>query len=81
MKPGVLVYNLGSGKPSSVLEMVHAFEKANGKKLPAKIGPRRAGDLPEFYADPSKAERELGWKTERSVDDMMNDTLAFLNHD
>ena len=81
MKPGVLVYNLGSGKPSSVLEMVHAFEKANGKKLPAKIGPRRAGDLPEFYADPSKAERELGWKTELSIDDMMNDTLAFLNHD
>ncbi len=81
MKPGVLVYNLGSGKPSSVLEMVHAFEKANGKKLPTKIGPRRDGDLPEFYADPSKAERELGWKTERSVDDMMHDTLAFLNHD
>lgn len=81
MKPGVSIYNLGSGKPSSVLEIVHAFEKANGKKLPIKIGPRRDGDLPEFYADPSKAKRELNWQTELSVDDMMRDALRFLEHE
>lgn len=75
---GVSIYNLGSGKGTSVLEMIAAFEKASGKKLPYKIAPRRAGDLPEFYANPQKALDELGWKTELSIDDAMRDTLKFL---
>lgn len=78
MEPGVLVYNLGSGKATSVLEMVKAFETASGQKLPYKIAERREGDLAEFYADPSKAERELGWKTELTIEDAMRDTLKFL---
>ena len=77
-QPGVSVYNLGSGKGTSVLEMIKAFEKASGKPLPYKIAPRRAGDLPEFYANPAKALKELGWKTELSIDDAMQDTLKFL---
>ena len=81
MKPGVLIYNLGSGKTTSVLEMVKAFEIASGEKLPVKIAARRDGDLAEFYADPSKAEKELGWKTELTIEDAMRDTLKFLRHE
>lgn len=80
MKPGVLIYNLGSGKGTSVFEMIAAFEKASGRRLPYKITERRAGDLPEMYADPSKAERELGWKTELTVEDAMRDTMSYLNN-
>ncbi|MBQ1387603.1 UDP-glucose 4-epimerase GalE [Candidatus Saccharibacteria bacterium] len=80
MEPGVLIYNLGSGRTTSVLEMVRAFEKASGEKLAYKIAERRDGDLAEFYADPSKAMRELGWETELTVDDAMEDTLKFLNN-
>lgn len=80
MEPGVLIYNLGSGRTTSVLEMVKAFEKASGEKLAYKIAERRDGDLAEFYADPSKAMRELGWETELTVDDAMEDTLKFLNN-
>lgn len=79
MKPGVLIYNLGSGKGTSVKEMVAAFEEAAGKPLPHCIAPRRAGDLAELIADPSKAERELNWKTELTVADAMRDTIKFLS--
>lgn len=79
MKPGVAIYNLGTGKGTSVLEMIAAFEKASGEKLPHKIVERRAGDLPEMYADPAKAEKELGWKTELTVEDAMRDTMSYLN--
>ena len=79
MKPGVLIYNLGSGKTNSVLEMVRAFENESGKKLPYKIAERRSGDLAEFYADPTKAKEELGWETKLTIDDAMRDTLKFLN--
>ena len=75
-----VAYNLGSGTPNSVLEMVAAFEKASGEKLPYKIAPRRAGDLAEFWANPKKAFSELGWKTELSIDDAMRDTLKFLKN-
>lgn len=78
MKPGVLIYNLGTGKTTSVLGMVKAFEDASGENLPYVIVGRRDGDLAEFYADPTKAENELGWKTEFTVDDAMRDTLKFL---
>ena len=79
MRPGVSIYNLGSGKGTSVLEMIAAFENASGRKLPYKMVDRRAGDLPEMYADPAKAYKELGWKTELTVEDAMRDTIAYLN--
>lgn len=75
---GLKIYNLGTGKGTSVLEMVAAFEKASGKKLPYKIAPRRVGDLPELYANPEKAKRELGWEAKYTIDDAMRDTLKFL---
>ena len=78
MHPGISIYNLGSGKTSSVLDMIKAFEAASGKKLPMRFAPRREGDLPEICADPSKAERELNWHTELTVEDAMRDTLKFL---
>lgn len=74
----VQVYNLGSGKGTSVLEMVKAFSEASGSALPHKIVARRPGDLAEFYADPSKANVELGWKTELTLEEMMHDTLRYL---
>jgi UDP-glucose 4-epimerase len=79
MQAGTQIFNLGSGKPSSVKEMIAAFEKASGKALPCEVGPRRAGDLPEFWANPSKAERELGWRTVLTIDDAMRDTINYLN--
>jgi UDP-glucose 4-epimerase len=78
LKAGVSIFNLGSGKPSSVKEIVAAFERASGKELPKSIAARRAGDLPEFWANPSKAKAELGWQTELDIDDVMRDTLNFL---
>ena len=78
MKSGVEIYNLGCGAPKSVFEMVGAFEKASGEKLPHKVTNRRAGDLAEFYADPTKAKEELGWETELTIEDAMNDTLKYL---
>ncbi len=78
MKPGVKIYNLGTGRGTSVLEMVSTFERVSGRKLPYKIAPRRAGDLAEVYADPSLALQDLGWKTSMSIDDAMRDTLHYL---
>lgn len=75
---GVKVYNLGSGKGASVLEMVKAFSEASEVALPHKIVDRRPGDLAVLCADPTKAERELGWKTELTVADAMRDTLRYL---
>jgi len=72
-KPGVHIYNLGTGKGTSVLELVSAFERVTGKKVPYVIGPRRAGDVPSCYASCEKANRELGWKATHSLDDMMRD--------
>ncbi|MBQ6477028.1 MAG: UDP-glucose 4-epimerase GalE [Bacilli bacterium] len=71
------IYNLGSGKGVSVQEMVDTFEKVNNLKLNYVYGDRRAGDLPEYYADPSKAEKELGWKTEKTLEDMCRDAYNF----
>jgi UDP-glucose 4-epimerase len=75
--PGVHVWNLGSGRGTSVLEMIHAFERASGREIPYEVVDRRPGDLPAFWADPSKAERELGWTTSRTVDDMCRDTWTW----
>ena len=71
---GCEVFNIGTGKGSSVLEMVHAFEKVCGKKIPYVIGPRRAGDLATVYADTKKANRILGFKAEYGLERMCEDT-------
>ena len=72
-EPGVHIYNLGTGNGYSVLDMIHAFEKACGKKLPYEIKPRRAGDVPACYASSKKAEEELGWKAQYDLEDMCRD--------
>src|SRR5262249_35005395 len=71
---GFKAYNLGGGHSDSVLDVVHAFEKASGKKIPYVVVPRRPGDLPEYYADPSLALKELGWKTQLSLEEACRDT-------
>ncbi len=72
--PGVVVCNLGTGNGYSVLDMVHAFEEASGKKVAYKVTARRAGDIAQCYADPGLAARELGWKASRGLDEMCKDT-------
>lgn len=69
----VLTLNLGKGKPYSVLQMIKAFETASGKVIPYQIVDRHAGDLAEFYADPSLAEKTLGWRAESGIDQMCVD--------
>lgn len=71
---GLFIYNLGTGKGYSVLDVVKAFEKASGAKVPYQIGPRRAGDIATCYSDPSKALKELGWKAERDIEEMCEDS-------
>ena len=72
--PGVLTYNLGTGRGYSVLEALAAFERAYGRQLPYRVVGRRAGDVAESYADPTLANRELGWAARRSLDEMCADT-------
>ncbi|WEV75647.1 UDP-glucose 4-epimerase GalE [Bifidobacterium sp. ESL0800] len=74
-KPGVYTYNLGTGHGYSVLEVIKAYEKAAGHKIPYTIKPRRPGDIAACYADSSKAERELGWKAELGIDEMASSSL------
>lgn len=74
---GLNVYNLGSGKGVSVLELVNTFEKVNNLKVNYKIVDRRPGDLPEFYADSTKALKELGWKTNKTLEDICKDTWNY----
>lgn len=71
---GTEVFNMGTGTPYSVTEIVNAFEEANGIKVKHEFGPRRPGDLPECWADASKAESVLGWKAERGLVKMCRDT-------
>jgi len=68
-----LTINLGTGRGTSVLELVHAFERASGRRVPYEIAPRRPGDVAAGWADPSLAERTIGWKTKRGVDAMCAD--------
>ena len=74
---GSEVFNLGTGTGYSVLDMVHAFEEANGVKIPYEITPRRPGDLPTCYADPKKSAEVLGWKAERTLVDMCRDSFRW----
>ena len=70
----VSTWNLGTGTPTSVKEMVDAFSRACGHDLPVEVAPRRPGDIAESYADPSRAEAELGWRADRTIDQMCEDT-------
>ncbi|MDO9528877.1 MAG: UDP-glucose 4-epimerase GalE [Syntrophales bacterium] len=74
---GVHVYNLGTGQGTSVLQLVHTFEEVNKIKVPFEIVDRRPGDIASCYADASKAERELGWKTKRGIKEMVKDAWRF----
>lgn len=81
MRPGMTIYNLGSGQPTSVKEIITAFESTTHSKLPAHISARRPGDLDKFWADASKIKQELGWQTQLTVADAMRDTLKFLKNE
>ena len=72
-RPGVLTVNLGTGRGYSVIEVVKAFEKASGRPVPFEIVARRPGDVAQCYAEPGLAERELGWRAERGIDEMCAD--------
>lgn len=77
MKKGLNIYNLGSGKGVSVLELITTFEKVNNLKVNYKIVDRRPGDLAEYYADSTKALKELGWKTEKTLEDICRDSWNY----
>ncbi|MDC5698038.1 UDP-glucose 4-epimerase GalE [Intrasporangium calvum] len=70
----VSTWNLGTGVGTSVLDVVRAFERATGRPVPYEVVGRRAGDLPAAFADPSRAQRELGWRAEKDIDDMCADS-------
>jgi len=76
-KPGVYIYNLGTGKGCSVLDVVNTFERVNNIKLNYKIASRRSGDIAIYYASPEKAKRELGWIAEKSLEDMCLDSWNY----
>ena len=80
MKEYYEIFNIGTGRPVSVLELVNAFEKVNGVKVNHRFAPRRSGDVTAVWADPSLANRELGWKAERSVEDTLAAAWAWEKH-
>lgn len=80
MKEPYEIFNIGTGRPVSVKELVDAFEKVNGVKLNYSFAPRRAGDVTAIWADPALAEKELGWKAERSVEDTLASAWAWEKH-
>ena len=75
---GLFIYNLGTGTGYSVLDLVHAYEKANNVKVPYKIAPRRDGDIATCYSDPTKAKNELGFVTTKTIEDMCHDSYKFV---
>ena len=75
---GIEYYNLGTGTGYSVLDLVKTFEKVNNVKVPYKIAPRRPGDIAACYADPTKASKELGFKTKLTIEDMCRDSYNFI---
>lgn len=80
MKEGYEIFNIGTGRPVSVYELVTAFEKVNGIKLNYKFAPRRPGDVVAIWADTTLANEELGWKAERSVEDTLASAWAWEKH-
>ena len=79
LEPGFKAYNLGTGKSISVLEMIRTFEKVSNKPLPYEFARRRPGDLPEYWANPALAKKELNWQTELTIEDAIRNTLTFIN--
>ena len=77
LEKGLFIYNLGTGKGYSVLEIVNTFEKVNNVQVPYRIVERREGDIAECYADPSKAKDELHWEAKKSLEDMCRDSWNF----
>jgi len=73
-KPGLFKLNLGTGQGASVLQVVNAFERASGRRIAYEIGPRRPGDVPAYWGDPSLAEATLGWRAQRDLDQMCADS-------
>ena len=80
MKKDVEIFNIGTGRPVSVLELVNAFEKVNGLKLNYKFAPRRPGDVTAIWADPTLANTEMGWKATRSVEETLAAAWAWEKH-
>jgi UDP-glucose 4-epimerase len=80
LKPGVGIFNLGTGKGYSVLEVVRAFEEANGVKIPTQISPRREGDVAICFAATDKAREELHWQATRTLEDMCKDAWNFYSN-
>ncbi len=80
MKDEYEIFNIGTGKPLSVMELINAFEEANGIHLNYKFAPRRAGDVTAIWADPTLANEELGWKAERDIKDTMAAAWAWEKH-
>jgi UDP-glucose 4-epimerase len=78
VKSGIEAYNLGTGTGYSVLQVIDAFEQATGQKVNWCLAPRRPGDIAECYADPSKAQRELGWEARRGLGEMCADAWKFM---
>ena len=77
MKQGVEIFNVGTGRPLSVMELVNAFEKVNGVKVPHKFAPRRPGDITAIWADPTLANNELGWKATRPIEETLKAAWAW----
>ncbi len=77
---GLYIYNLGTGKGTSVLDIVKAFEKSTGEKVAYKIVERRSGDIAECYADASKAKKELGWEATKTIEDMCRDSWNYIKN-
>ena len=79
-KPGLFIYNLGTGHGYSVLDVINAFSKACGKEIPYVIDPRRPGDIAECWCDPSKAKRELGWEAQYGIEEMCAHSWNWQSH-
>ena len=80
MKSSYEVFNIGTGRPVSVLELVEGFEKANSVEVPHKFAPRRAGDVPAVWADTELAAKELGWQAERPLEETLRTAWAWEKH-
>ncbi|MBX3057968.1 MAG: UDP-glucose 4-epimerase GalE [Anaerolineae bacterium] len=79
-QPGAAIYNLGTGRGYSVLEVIHAFEQATGQKIPYRQAPRRPGDVASVYADASKAFQEMGWRAQKGISEMCRDAWNWQSH-
>ena len=78
-RQNIFIYNLGTGKGTTVLELVKAYEKANNKKVKYKIVGRRSGDVDKLYCKPTKANKELNWKAKLNIEDMCESSYNFEN--